>query len=79
MAVQGQDEHRDWLRDGANSRPTPFRCSFAPHIGAKEQRKLDRLDRVLERGVVELHHVLVVSPAPCQAAGQVDVDDVEAA
>jgi hypothetical protein len=35
---------------------------------------------VLERRVVELDHVLVTGPSPTlEPAGQVDVDDVEAA
>ena len=43
------------------------------------ERSLDRLDRVLEGAVVELHHVLAALPPALEAAGQVDVDDVEAA
>ncbi len=40
---------------------------------------LDRLDRVLERGVVELHHVHALGLGPVEPAAEVDVDDVEAA
>ena len=41
---------------------------------------LDRLDRVLEARVVELHHVRARRrPSPVEAAREVDVDDVKAA
>ena len=40
---------------------------------------LDRVDRVLERGVVELDHVDALGVRRPQPAGEVDVDDVEAA
>ena len=40
---------------------------------------LDRLDRVLERRVVELDHVHALLAVAEQPAGEVDVDDVEAA
>ena len=71
MAVQRQDEdrHRGLAASGA-----PF-VGYRPNA----HRKLDRLDRVLEGGVVELHHVLAARRRPLQPAGQVDVDDVEAA
>src|SRR3954452_3505407 len=40
---------------------------------------LDRLDRVLERAVVELDHVLLPARGPGEAPRQVHVDHVEAA
>ena len=40
---------------------------------------LDRVDRVLERGVVELDHAGPARPARLQSAGQVRVDEVETA
>src|ERR1700746_1644956 len=43
------------------------------------RRKLHRVDGVLERGVVELHHVLSAGWIPLETAGEVDVDDIEAA
>src|SRR5215213_7981141 len=73
----------DWSSDVCSSDLEHPRDSFCTYFVRKEPRlgggALDRLDRVLERGIVELHHVLGAALGPDQTAGQVDVDDVEAA
>ena len=64
MAVQRQDEHWRGGRGG----------------GLLAERRLDRLDGVLERGVVELDHVLVPGRSTAgEPSSQVDVHDVEPA
>ncbi len=42
-------------------------------------RRLDRLDRMLKRRVVQLHHVLARSAASLESPGEVHVHDIEAA
>src|SRR5690349_21189313 len=50
-------------------------ATFEPRVGA-----LRGIHRVLEGGVVQLHHVgLALHPVPFEPAGEVDVDDVETA
>ena len=64
MAVQRQHQQRD----------------RALRAGRRVGGRVDRVDRVLERRVVELHHVHALRClAGLEPARQVDVDDVEAA
>ena len=66
-------------QDGGHCPAPRLGVPFRP-IGGIQQRKLDRRDRVLERAVVQLHHVLALgAPRRSRPPGEVDVDDVEAA
>ncbi len=49
------------------------------HLALCLELRLNRGDRALERGVVQLHHVRPFRPRPLQSASQVDVNHVEPA
>src|ERR1700710_987391 len=71
MTMQGQDQDGCRDRSPRLRRPRRLPLSLAG---------LGRRDRVLERGVVELEHVLAIRPSPAlQSSAEIDVDDVEAA
>ena len=72
-----------WPAAHAAGASWPCRKQTSTGIGSPARRRpllgLDRIDRVLERAVVELEDVQVAAALALEPAGQVHVDDVEPA